>query len=119
MEMEGSGEQFEMPRELQRPPPRSIRRRQGAFAGCAVVFIRLFILPHMMAGVFFILMVPIEIGEMFLGTVQQGRIVAKWTTSVKRTNYHIRYAYDVNGIHRTAERSCSHAEYNAIADPAR
>src|SRR5689334_1513982 len=105
MWMEGPQAQFEMPRELQRPAPRSIRRRQGVWAGCGVLFGRLFILPHMTVGVFLMLMVPITIGEMFFGTVQQGRIVGKWTTSTKRTNYHIRYAYDVDGNHRTAERS--------------
>ena len=110
---------FQMPPELRRATPRAIRRRQGAWAGCAVVFGRLFILPHMCVGVFLMLMVPITIGEMFFGTVQQGRIVGKWTTSTKRTNYHIRYAYDVNGDHRAAERSCSEAEYQVIPDPAR
>jgi hypothetical protein len=121
--MEASHEQFrkpfEMPPELQRPTPRSIRRRQGAWAGCGLIFVRLFILPHMIIGMCLLLMVPITITEMFFGKVQQGRIVGKWITSVKRTNYHIRYAYDADGIHRTGERSCSRSQYDAIPDPAR
>jgi len=117
--IETAAKDFQMPPELQRRPPRAIRRKSGAFGGCGLVFGRLFILPHMIIGLGLLFTVPLTIAEMFFGQVTQGQIIKKWTTSGKKTNYHIKYEYDVNGVHRSGERSCSQSEYDAIADPSR
>jgi len=109
---------FEMPPELAHRPPRAIRRKDGALGGCGLVFGRLFIMPHTIAGICLLCMVPLTFAEMYFGAVHQGSIVAKWTTYSKRTNYHLRYTYDIAGRHRTAERSCSQKEYDPI-NPAR
>jgi len=103
-----------MPPELHRPPPRAVRRRDGIMGGCGLLFGRLFILPHTIAGIVFLFMVPLTFAEMFLGTVQQGTITAKWTTYSKRTNYHLRYTYDIANRTQTDEHSCSQKEYDRI-----
>src|SRR6267142_479197 len=120
MGMEESQQQFQMPRELQRPLPRPIRRRSGALAsGCGLIFGRLFILPHMIVGVGMVFMVPLTIVKVFFGSVSDGRIVSKWTTSDEGTYYHIKYEYDAHGVHHGGERTCSGSEYDAIGDPRR
>ena len=117
--MEAAAEQFEMPRELQRPSPRRIKRRSDAPAGCVMVFGRLFILPHMIVGVGMLFMVPLTILKVYFGERHEGRIVKKWTTSGEDgTIYHIGYEYDADGMHRTGDRTCSRSQYNALNDPA-
>jgi hypothetical protein len=111
---ENPPQDFQMPPELARRPPRPVRRKSGMLGGCGLVFGRLFIMPHTIAGIVLLAMVPLTIAEMFFGTVQHGAIIAKWTTYSKRTNYHLRYTYVVAGRTQTAERSCSQAEYNPI-----
>jgi hypothetical protein len=64
-------------------------------------------------------MVPMTIVKVFFGDTTEGRIVRKWTTSGEDTNYHVKYEYDADGVHRWGERSCSRAEYDAIGDPQR
>ena len=108
-----------MPPELARRPPRPIRRKAGILGGCGLVVGRLFIMPHTIAGIVLLAMVPLTIAEMFFGQVDQGQIVKKWTTSGKKTNYHIKYAYDANGIHHTNERSCSEDEYSQLVGPSK
>lgn len=115
---ENPPQEFQMPPELHRPPPRSLRRKGGVLGGCGLVFGRLFIMPHTIAGIVLLCMVPLAFAEMYFGAVHQGSITAKWTTYSKRTNYHLRYAYDAGGKHRTDERSCSQKEYDPI-NPAR
>src|SRR5690349_9866845 len=110
--------EFQMPPELAKRPPRRIRRRDGALGGCGLIFGRLFIMPHTIAGIVLLCMVPLTFTEMFFGAVHQGQVIGKWTTYSKRTNYHLRYTYDAGGKHRTAERSCSQKEYDPI-NPAR
>ncbi len=61
-----------MPAELQRPAPRPIRRRGGAMGGCGLIFIRLFILPHMIAGVVLLLM----LGHFFYDAMLPGE--SRW-----------------------------------------
>ncbi|HEV8379790.1 MAG TPA: DUF3592 domain-containing protein [Tepidisphaeraceae bacterium] len=118
--MEGTEQQFQMPRELQRPVPRPIRRRSGALAArCGLVFGRLFILPHILVGIAMAFMVPMTSVKMFFGDAGEGRIVKKWTTSGEETNYHIKYEYDADGVHHTAECTCSRSAYDAMGDPAR
>ena len=114
--MSQSEHEFEMPSELQRPPPRAIRRKDGMLGGCGLIFIRLFILPHMIAGVIVLLLVPLTLAEVFFGEVQQGQIIDKWTTKGKKTYYHIKFAYDADGSQRTGERTCSQAQYEAMGD---
>src|SRR3954465_13301686 len=119
MGMEESQQQFQMPHELARPAPRTIRRRSGAAAGCGLIFGRLFILPHMLVGLGMLFMVPMTIAKVFFGDATQGRIVRKWTTSGEETNYHVKYEYDADGVHRWGERSCSRSAYDAVGDPQR
>jgi hypothetical protein len=118
-EMEAVPEQFEMPRELQRPGPRPIKRRRGSSGGCVMVFGRLFILPHTIIGIGMLFMVPLTMAEVLFGDVHQGRIVKKWTTTGEDTSYHIGYEYDADGMHRKGDRTCSRSQYSAINDPAR
>ena len=117
MGMEASQEQFEMPRELHRPGPRSIRRRSGVMSGCGLIFGRLFILPHMIVGIGMLIMAPLTIVKVYFGESTQGVIVKKWITTGEDTNYHVKYQYDADGVHHGGERTCSKSAYDAIGDP--
>lgn len=117
MGMEGPSDQFQMPCELLRATPRSIRRRNGVMSGCGLVFGRLFILPHMLVGIGMIVMIPLTIVKAYFGDVNHGIIVKKWITSGEDTNYHIKYEYDAGGVHHGGERTCSKSIYDAIGDP--
>jgi hypothetical protein len=118
--MEETTQQFEMPPELRKAPPRRIRRRSGAGAGCVIIFGRLFILPHTIIGIGLLCMIPLTFAKVFLGDVHQGRIVRTWTSSGDdSTNYHLGYEYDADGVHRSGDRTCSRSKYNAIGDPRR
>ena len=107
--------EFQMPSELKRPPPRSIRRRAGS-SGCGLIFGRLFILPHMIIGVMLLLAVPVTITAVFFGNVHNGRVVRTWTArgSKGRTNYNLRYAFEAGGKERTGERTISQRQYGKL-----
>jgi hypothetical protein len=112
---EKSATGFQMPPELQRTPPRSIRRRPGS-SGFWLIFCRLFILPHMIIGALLLLAVPATIAAVFFGNVHQGRVAKTWTvrSSKGRTNYHLNYAYEAGGKQRTGERTISQRQYGKL-----
>src|SRR4051794_19980090 len=61
---------FKIVPELQRPPPRPIRGSGGTLGGCWLIFLRLIILPHMIAGVVSVLMV--------LRTFREAMLPGQW-----------------------------------------
>jgi hypothetical protein len=110
-----TAEDFKIPPELARRPPRTVRRRTGT-SGCVVIFGRLFILPHMIIGLVLLLAVPATIGAVFFGNVHQGHVVRTWTGrgSKGRTKYNLRYSYEAGGKQRTGERTISQRQYGKL-----
>ncbi len=110
-------ETFSMPKELERRPPRPVRRREGTL-GCGIVFGRLFILPHVIVGLFLLLvMFPATIAAVFFGEVHDGRVVKTWTTTGKKgsVTYRMKYSYDAGGQERTGDRTVSKTEYQQLS----
>src|SRR2546421_6855580 len=105
---------YSIPTALQRRP-RRVQRRRGT--GCAVIFPRLFILPHTIIGIGLLALVPVTFASVFFGQLHQGQVVNKSTSSGKKgTYYQIRYEYEAGGRKRADERPCSRAQYNQMGD---
>jgi hypothetical protein len=73
---------------------RRVRMRPGQ--GCSIWFVRLFILPHTLAGLFFLFAMPASVVWAVFGTDHTASAERLWaTTSSKgRTMYHVAYGYD-------------------------
>ena len=105
---------YSIPPALQRRP-RKVKRRRGT--GCAVIFPRLFILPHIIIGIGLLTLVPVTLASVFFGQLHQGRVINKSTSSGKKgTYYQIRYEYEAGGRKRADERPCSRAQYDQMGD---
>src|SRR5258706_10046503 len=110
-------ETFAMPQELQRRPPRPVKRREGTM-GCGVAFGRLFIMPHVLVGLFLLLvMFPATIAAVYFGEVHDGRVVKTWTTTGKKgsTTYRMKFAYEADGQERTGDRTVSKKQYDKLS----
>jgi hypothetical protein len=81
-------------------PPRRLRRRPGQ--GCSKIaslwFLRLFIMPHTIVGIFLICSAFFGLFVYVFGTDAPGRITSLETSRGKKgPNYYVRYAYTVAG----------------------
>jgi len=113
--------------DLATPPPRVVHYRDGLGAGCGLWALRLFILPHMVVGVWLL-------GTALLATVQyvrvlsvgvecDGRVVKKTAEkgSKGHTYYSVEYAYPVNGVEHTGRVGVDPDVYDGLkeGDPVR
>jgi Protein of unknown function (DUF3592) len=108
--------------ELNGPTPRAVRFREGWGAGCAIWFVRLFILPHTIAGVFILVMAVrstgLYLGVWLYGTEYQGQIVKKYERpgSKGRISHIVEFEYMVNGGLHTATESVDVDVYRQAAE---
>jgi hypothetical protein len=90
--------------ELATPPPRRVRHRDGFGAGCGLWAIRLFILPHMIAGVVILgtaLRTTVQyVRVLAVGVECEGRVVSKTAEKGSKGHvyYSVDYAYPLNGV---------------------
>src|SRR4051794_9590097 len=103
--------------ELAGPIPRAVRYRDGWAVGCGMWFVRLFILPHTLAGVFMLGLAvwstAVYLGVWLFGEEYPGAVVQKVERpgSKGRTTYTVEYEYTVAGRVHTGRASLSQAEY--------
>ena len=95
------------------PPPRRVHR--PVLIGCGLWFLRLFILPHCIAGAVLILLCFALPVAWLLGSDVTGRVTGKGpgTDSDGDRTWNIQYAYAVDGDERTGEVSVSKSVYDA------
>jgi hypothetical protein len=79
------------------PPPREVRRKMGT--GCEVGCVRLFILPHTVAGIVLVLLVAMRSYVILVGTPTQATVDrAEYRSSRKgRGHYYVWFHYQLNG----------------------
>jgi len=87
--------------ELDQPIPRRVTPRQGLAHGCALWPIRLFVLPHTLAGPLLIFLavsrIVLYLGVLFAGEDVEARVVRKIESKGKKgTHYSADYVYTVN-----------------------
>jgi hypothetical protein len=109
-------EQFKIPRELQRRPPRSVRRKPGTL-GCSILIARLVGLALLCVGILLLCYIPITIAVVTRGESHPGQVQKTWTTRGKRgsINYHLQFSYEAGGQIHTATRSLSKDQFNRIS----
>src|SRR5678809_1151777 len=110
----GQQEQFKIPRELEKRPPRPVRRRAGTL-GCGLVFGRIFTLIFLGAGLVMIARIPIVHEVVTHGESHPGTVTKTWSSRGRRsTSYYVRYTYEAGGQIHTDSRSVSHSEYDRL-----
>jgi hypothetical protein len=79
------------------PAPRVVRRKPGG--GCWLIFLRLFILPHICAGIFLLLSVPAHLFVSHFGTPVTAIVNWEETTPTRKGGlmYEIYYHYTLDG----------------------
>ena len=113
--------------ELSQPVPRPTRRRGGLAVGCGFWFVRLFLLPHTIAGIFILGLAVTGtlgyLGVLMFGVEMEGRVVRReesQSRKSKKTTYTLHYVYTVEGQEYaagttvTAEAYAAHKEGQAI-----
>src|SRR5262245_1404365 len=90
--------------ELTHPLPRSTRRRGGWSAGCGLWFLRLFILPHTLTGIFILASAVggtlLWLAVALFGTQIEGQVVRTTATKSKKSqsmSYSLQYDYPIAG----------------------
>ena len=107
-------EQFKIPKELERRPPRSVRRRAGTL-GCGLIFGRFFVLIFLGAGLFMLARIPIVYEVVTHGESHPGTVTKTWTSRGRRsTSYYVAYSYEAGGQVRTDSRSVSSSQYDRL-----
>jgi hypothetical protein len=111
----GQQEQFKIPRELERRPPRPVHRRAGAL-GCGVIGGRFFALVFIVVGLVLLGRIPIVIAVVTHGESHVGTVEKTWSSRGRRsTSYHVRYWYEAGGQVRSDSRSVSHSQYDRLS----
>jgi hypothetical protein len=98
-------------------PPRRLRLRPGT--GCEMLiglwFVRLFILPHTLAGIYLLLTVVFLPIVWLFGTDINGQITDLTTSKSKgKTFYHVSYVYTVNGVDYPRQTSVAEDVYPTL-----
>ena len=107
-------EPYKIPRELERRPPRSVRRRPGTL-GCSVVIARVIALVFLSVGIALLVMVPITIAVVTRGESHPGQVQKTWISRGRRgSSYHVRYYYEAGGQVHTASRAVSRSQYDQL-----
>jgi hypothetical protein len=113
--MQGQQEQFKIPRELERRPPRPVRRRAGTL-GCGVIGGRLFAVIFLCVGLFLLARIPIVYAMVTHGESHTGTVQKTWTSRGRRsTSYHVQFSYEAGGQIHTDSRTVSHAQYDQLS----
>ena len=111
----GQQEQFKFPRELERRPPRPVRRRAGTL-GCGLIGGRFLTLVFIGAGLMLLARIPIVYDVVTHGQSHPGNVTKTWTSRGRRsTTYNVAYSYEVGGQTHTGSRSVSHSQYDQLA----
>jgi hypothetical protein len=97
------------------PPPRDV---QGG-VGCAIWFLRLFILPHMCVGVFLISQLFLSILDAAFGTDVRATVTKAYTKPASKdgTIYYLNYQYSAGGRDYTNSESVGAATFAAVGHP--
>src|SRR5438477_10545123 len=108
----GQQQQYKIPRELERRPPRPVRRRVGTL-GCGVIGGRFIAVVFLGVGLFLIARIPIVIAVVTHGESHPGTVTKTWTSKGRRggTSYYVRYSYEAVGQIHTDSRTVSRAPY--------
>lgn len=98
--------------------PRAIARRPGT-GGCGLWIIRIVMLPHTIAGLVFLLAVPIMLAWVLAGTDQQAPVTrCEQTTSVSKgktsIHHNIYYTYTVDGRSKASHEDMSEEEFRRV-----
>lgn len=106
--------------ELSQPVPRPTRRRGGAMAGCGIWFVRLFLLPHTLAGIVLLLAAVVGtlsyLGVSMFGVEMEGQITRKKEVKArksKKITYTLYYVYTVGGWEYAGNDTVSKEEYDS------
>lgn len=113
--IQGQQEQFKIPRELERRPPRPVRRRGGTL-GCGVIGGRFFALVFIFVGLVLLGRIPIVIAVVTHGESHPGTVEKTWSSRGRRsTSYHVAYWYEAGGQVRSDSRTVSHTQYDRLS----
>src|SRR5262245_42386386 len=108
--------------ELTGPTPRATCYRDGWGAGCVLWFVRLFLLPHALAGVIILGMAlwstGLYLGIGLFGDEYEAAVVKKSERrgSKGKVFYSVEYEYMVAGRIHTGQVSVSAVEYQQVAE---
>jgi hypothetical protein len=108
--------------ELDQPLPRRVAASEGCGYGCGIWFVRLFILPHTLVGVFLIFTaitrIVLALGVFMAGTEVDGRIVRKIETKGKKESvyYSAEYVYTVDQVEYSDTVSLNSDQYAAMRE---
>jgi hypothetical protein len=108
--------------ELAQPPPRPVQRRGGWQSGCGLWFLRLFLLPHTLAGVWLLAMATAStvlwVGVLLLGTEVAGNVVRKTEHRSRKGGVYreVEYSFLVDGVEYTGKVSPDADGYAALQE---
>jgi hypothetical protein len=93
------------------PAPRTVRRKLGS--GCGLWFMRLFILPHTLAGIFLLTLFPANWYVDHYGKTVTATVDRRDMTQTKKggTLFHLYYHYDFGGRRYEASDSVGEERY--------
>ncbi len=99
------------------PTPRKIRRRPE-YKTIATGCVRLFILPHMIAGAGFLVVFLLKVVLGLAGPRVEGRVEEKFTTrgSKGSTSHHVRFSFVTDGGLVVGKSQISAANYSALPE---
>jgi Protein of unknown function (DUF3592) len=105
--------------ELDQPTPRRVAAREGCAYGCGLWFVRLFALPHTLAGPFLLYQagraIVLYLGVLLAGTEVEGTITKTAEhTGKKGTSYTADYVYTLDGAEYTAQTSLDADEFATL-----
>src|SRR5438105_4674987 len=104
-------EPFKFPRELERRPPRPVRRKTGTL-GCGIVLGRFMGVVFICVGACLLFMLPITIAVVTHGESHPGQVVKTWISHGRRsTHYHVQFSYEAGGAVHIGSRSVSSQQY--------
>jgi Protein of unknown function (DUF3592) len=110
--------------ELDQPTPRPVWYRNGAVQGCGQWFLRLFILPHTLAGVGLVVAtvcaIVMHVAILFVGTEVDGRIVGKIEEPGEdRRQHSLEYTFQLDGDDYRSQARVDAEDYPAakVGDP--
>jgi hypothetical protein len=106
--------------ELATPPPRMVHHRDGFAAGCGLWFVRLFILPHTLIGLWLLgtaLTTTVHyVRVLAVGVECEGHVVKKSVEkgSKGHVSYWVDYAYPVAGVEHTGRAFVDQDVYDGL-----
>jgi hypothetical protein len=110
----GQQEQYKIPRELEKRPPRPVRRRAGTL-GCGIIAGRFFTLVLLGVGLVLLARIPIVYDVVTHGESHPGIVTKTWTSRGRRsTSYNVAYSYEAGGQSHSGSRSVTHAQYDQL-----